>query len=117
MADQARRRELQAQYKQTPPEAGVYRIVNQQTQQALVSSSPNLPSVRSKLEFAQSTHTTGALDHRLWADMKKLGAEAFTFEVLELLEVKPEMTTTEIRDDLKIMEALWREKYDPALLY
>jgi hypothetical protein len=38
-------------------------------------------------------------------------------EVLEVLETKPEMTPAEIRDDLATLEALWREKLDPALLY
>ena len=38
-------------------------------------------------------------------------------EVLEVLEIRPEMTQAEILADLKTLEELWREKLDPSLLY
>ena len=43
--------------------------------------------------------------------------EAFALEVLEVLDVKPEMTPEQIREDLEALEALWRERQDPNLLY
>lgn len=117
MSDRARRKELQAQYRQTHPEAGVYRIVNTRTGQALLGSSPNLPSVSAKLEFSRMTGTSGALDRRLRADVAQFGLEAFELEVLETLETRPEMTSAEIQRDLVALEELWREKFDPAQLY
>jgi hypothetical protein len=77
----------------------------------------NLPSVQNKLEFARRTNGTGGLDHRLTKEIRELGIEAFSLEILEVLETRPEMTDAEIRADLATLEDLWREKLDPALLY
>jgi hypothetical protein len=75
--DKARRKELLTEYKQTHPEAGVYRIVNTQNGRALLGSTPNLASIRNKLEFARSTNTPGALDYRLATDIRRFGLDAF----------------------------------------
>lgn len=117
MDQKSRRRQLTAEYKQTHPEAGVYRIVNSQSGKAFLGSAANLQSVRSKMEFARATGTTGGLDHRLTKDVRQLGIEAFTLEILEVLETGPKMTSAEIRADLATLEALWREKLDPSTLY
>lgn len=117
MTAQSRRKELRAQYKQTHTEAGVYRIVNTRNNKSLLGSSLNLPSVRNKLDFARSTNSPGALDWRLRKDISEFGIEAFSLEVLEILETRPEMTSADIRKDLAVLEELWREQLDPALLY
>jgi hypothetical protein len=84
----------------------------------LLGSAMNLPSVQAKLEFARTTGTPGALDHRLKRDVAEYGLEAFSFEVLEVLDVTPEMTQTQIRQDLDALEGLWRERLsDHSLLY
>lgn len=117
MTDPSRRKELLAHYKQTEPEAGVYRIRNSQNNKALLGSTPNLASIRNRLAFAQSTNMPGALDHRLRKDIGQFGLGAFSLEILEVLETTPEMTAAEIKADLATLEALWREQSDPALLY
>jgi hypothetical protein len=115
--DKAQRKELMTRYRQSRPEAGVYRIVNEQSHRVFLSSSPNLPSVRGKLEFARSTNTPSALDHRLLADARALGVGVFRFEVLEVLEVAPDATDAQLAADLAALEDLWRERQDPALMY
>ena len=50
-------------------------------------------------------------------DVRTFGIAAFSLEILEVLDVRPEMTQTEILADLKTLEELWREKLDPSLLY
>lgn len=117
MAEQSRRKELRAQYDQTPPEAGVYRIVNTHTDKSLLGSATNLASIRHKVQFAQSTQSAGVLDQRLSKDIRQFGLDAFTLEILEQLEITPTMTPAEIAADLATLEALWREKTDPELLY
>lgn len=112
-----RRKELLDEFKQHPPEAGVYRILNRHTGQALLGSAVNLNSVRSKLAFARSTNTPSALDRRLGPDFKQYGADAFTLEVLETLAVKPDTTPAQLADDLSTLEALWRERLDASTLY
>jgi hypothetical protein len=117
MSDRERRRELRTQYKQNHPEAGVYRIVNTVNGKSLVGSAANLASMHSKMAFARSVNMPGALDYRLRDDIREFGIDAFSLEILEVLEIEPAMTATEIREDLATLEALWREKFDPALLY
>jgi hypothetical protein len=39
--------------------------------------------------------------------------DAFSLEVLDLPDVKPEMTPAEIRREPATLESLWREKLDP----
>ena len=115
--DKSRRRELQEQYRQSGPEAGVYRFVNRQTGKVLLGSSTNLSSVRAKLDFARSTGLTSALDQRLHADARAFGPDAFEFELLDRLETTPDRTDAQLREDLAALEALWRERQDPASLY
>ncbi|MHB1134439.1 MAG: GIY-YIG nuclease family protein [Chloroflexota bacterium] len=117
MNDRARRKELTAQYKQTHPEAGVYRIVNRQNGKALLGSTTNLASLHNKVQFARETNTPGTLDGRLRADVIRFGLDAFELEILEVLQPEPETTTAQLQEDLATLEALWREKMDPALLY
>jgi hypothetical protein len=116
MNDKTRRKELQEQYKESRPEAGVYRIVNTRTNKTLLGSTPNLAAIRSRMEFARSTGG-GTLHYRLKDDIRQYGIEAFELEVLDVLETKPEMSEAQIRSELATLETLWREKLDPASLY
>lgn len=59
----------------------------------------------------------GVLDHRLSKDIRQFGIDAFSLEVLEVLETRPERTQAEIQDDLATLEELWREKLDTSRLY
>lgn len=117
MSNGDRRKELQAQYRQTRPEAGVYRLVNRENGKWFLSSARDLASVRNKLAFAQTTHTSGGFDYRLHPDFRAFGADAFALEILDVIEPTPETTDAELRRDLDTLEALWREKFDLALQY
>jgi hypothetical protein len=117
MPDSSRRKELQQQYKQTLPEAGVYRIVNRETNKSLISSTMNLTSIQNKLAFAQSTKTASVLDQRLATDLQHYGFTAFSLEVLERYDPTPEQSPAEIHADLATLVTLWREKFDTGLLY
>ena len=121
MSDQAdnqvERKALLATYKRSRPEAGVYRILNARNGRCLLDSSNNLASVRAQLAFAKTLGSPGMRYRPLHDDMRQFGLDAFALEVLELLKVTPTMTEAQIRDDLAALAALWREKFDPALLY
>jgi hypothetical protein len=115
--DRARRKELLARYRQVRPQAGVYLIRNAGNGKALLGSTVNLRSLRNKLEFARETNLPGAVDGRLTRDVATFGIEAFSLEVLDVVDVTPEMTDDQIRDDLDMLEGLWRDKLDPSTLY
>jgi hypothetical protein len=117
VTDRARRKELTEQYRQSLPEAGVYLIRNGGGGKALLGSTANLKSLRNKLEFAKATNTPSAVDGRMARDIAQFGFDTLSLEILETLEVTPEMTERQIRDDLTTLESLWREKLGPAGLY
>jgi len=117
MDQKSRRRELVDEYKRSGPEAGVYRLTNTETGKVFLGSTLNLGSMRGKLDFGRATGSVTVLDRKLHADARQYGIEAFALDVLEVLEVRPELTPAEIRADLATLEELWREKLDPATLY
>ena len=110
MTSAERRRELRDQYDQRRPEAAVYALRNSATGRVVVASTTDLDAARHKLEFAKATKTPAVLDHRLIADVRTYGIEAFTLEVLDVLEVPATTTPAEVRADLAALEELWRDK-------
>lgn len=50
--------------------------------------------MRNRLDFARSTKSPGALHGRLRKDVAQYGIDAFSLEVLEVLDAKPEATVT-----------------------
>lgn len=117
MESKSRRKQLVEEYRQTRPEAGVYRIVNRQTGKMLLESSANLASVHAKLAFGQKTESPGVFGYKIAPDIRQYGIGSFELEILEVLDTTPEMTQAEILADLNALEQLWREKYDPSTLY
>jgi hypothetical protein len=117
MTDRSRRREIKANYKETHPEAGVYALRNRQNGKVLIGSALNLASMRSKLAFARSTNSPGALDLRLRTEIETYGVDAFELEILESIQPPPEQSDADIRNELDALEALHREEIDPALRY
>lgn len=104
------RKELIAQYKQTVPKAGVYRILNKKNGKFFLSSSLRIDSVTNKFEFAKKVCSYEVFHQKISRELKKDGFDSFSVEILELLKITPEMTGAEIREELKILEELWREK-------
>jgi hypothetical protein len=80
MNDKAHRRELKERYQQQAPEAGVYLIRGTRTNRVLLGASPNLASMRGKLDFARATGSISVLDRRLHDDARRHGIETFELE-------------------------------------
>lgn len=117
MVDKSHRRVLKEHYRENPPEAGVYRLVNSVTGRTLLGTATNLPSVQNKLDFATATDTPGALDRRLHEDAHQFGPAVFRFEVLEVLSHRPGQTDLEVKADLQTLLELWRENLAGVDLY
>lgn len=110
-----RRKEIINEYKERRLYGGVYTIANTLNGKYLLSHTANLQSVRNHFQFAV---TTGSTVHpRMKKDWEELGAKAFTLEVLEELEQKPEQSQVEFIDDLKTLEQLWRANLDASKEY
>jgi hypothetical protein len=107
--DRERRAALKQQAREARPEAGVYQIRNLRTGKVLVESTLNLKTLNGRrMELARGAHRNA----RLQADVVALGADAFAFEILEVL-AEPEEGFAYRRDALKRLEAAWLERVRP----
>jgi hypothetical protein len=87
-----RRKEITNAYKNRKLCGGVYIITNTANGKYLIDHVANLQSAQNHFQFAV---TTGSTVHpKLQKDWKELGAQAFTFEIREELEQKPEQSQT-----------------------
>ena len=117
--EQKKRNSQRIQGAQTPwrciLHGGVYSITNTLNGKYLIGYAANLKSVQNHFQFALATGST--VHPRLRKDWEELGATAFTLEVLEELEQKPEQSEAEFIDGLKTLEHLWRANLDASKEY
>jgi group I intron endonuclease len=110
MTARADARELKRLYKETPKEAGIFRITNTVNGMIYLGSSLNLHGPLNKHKFVLSigSHMNKALQ----ADWTEHGADAFVFEIVE--KVKPsENPAFNVEDELSLLEQIWIEKERP----
>jgi hypothetical protein len=104
------RSELKRQYKEAPKDAGIFLITNTSNGKVLLGSSKNLHGPLNKHRFMLSSgrHTNTALQ----ADWTKDGADAFKFEIVEVIKQKddPEFN---LDAELSLLEEIWLEKLQP----
>jgi hypothetical protein len=110
-----RRREISKAYKDRKLQGGVYIITNTQNSKYLIGHAADLASVRNRFQFAVTTGS--AVDLRLRQDWETFGPSAFTLDVLETLEQRPEQSRADFLDDLKTLEQLARADRDVANSY
>ncbi len=103
-----RRRELVNEYKQRKISGGVYRIMNSTNSRFMLGNGTDLPALRNRFDF--SVETNSCTYHQLRKDWAEYGAAAFSFEILEELEMKDDQTPQQFRADLKELQAIWQEK-------
>jgi hypothetical protein len=81
-----KRKDLVAQYMEQERIMGVYKIENAAEGKVFVGSSPNLPAAwqRDRFMFSMNAFPNSALQE----DWKRLGEDAFVFEILEKLKLE-----------------------------
>lgn len=104
-----RKKELREQYKEMKTEAGVYQIRNTKNQKVLVVATPNLKTINGRMMGLQRGDH---INKQLKEELGQYGAEAFVFEVLEVLEEK-EDGYFDKQEELKKLETKWLEKLQP----
>ena len=89
---------------------GVYRVRNTSTDKSLVGSSTDVQAIlnRHKAQLRMGMHPNRALQK----DWNDLGAEAFVFEVLDILTAS-EDPGYDPADDLRALEELWLDRLSP----
>ena len=109
------RKKLVNEYKQRKLTGGIYRIINSLSGMHLLGSTHDLKAMQNRFNFSVST---GSCIHpRLERDWKECGGEAFTFEILDSIQMKEGQSRDEFTDDLKILEELWRGKLNASNAY
>jgi hypothetical protein len=104
------RQELKRAYQERPKPAGVFQIVNTVTGKLLLGSSLNLEGPLNAHRF---TLTIGSHRNRaLQADWNTYGADAFRFEILEVVKVTDDPHFS-LDDELTLLEQIWLEQLQP----
>jgi hypothetical protein len=107
MESEVDRRELVRKYKETPRPAGIYRVQHVPSGRTLMGSSPDAPAMLNRIRA--QLRMKGHPNRSLQADWDRDGADAFLFEVVDLLPT-PDSADHDPSEDLATLEALWREK-------
>ncbi|NQX60000.1 GIY-YIG nuclease family protein [Paenibacillus qinlingensis] len=106
--DKSKRKELQEEFKQIKTYMGVIQILNKVNGKIYISSHSN---IKNKWMTIQMQLDNGRFaNSQLQKDWKELGADSFTFEVLEEKETGD---VSDIKWELKQMEKLWLEDLLP----
>jgi hypothetical protein len=104
-----RKKELKQQYKEIKIQAGVYQITNVTNGKICIIATRDLKTMNGKrfeLEMGSSKNRP------LQKEWNEYGKDAFTFEVLEILEKKEE-GFFDLKDALKKLEEKWLDKLQP----
>lgn len=105
--NEARKKALRA-YKEREEVGGLYRIIHTPTGwQTPIAATPNLEGMKNRLAFAKKTNTR--FDESLKGVWEAEGPDGFALVEVERLAKKPEMTTSEFREELADLLALWME--------
>ena len=104
------RKELKQSYAERPKEAGIFQIKNTVNGKVLLGSSLNLNGPLNSHRFMLSTghHRNKALQ----AEWNEYGADAFVFEILEVVKVTDD-PYFKVEDELTLLEEIWLEKLQP----
>ncbi len=108
--DGCKKKLLRRQYQETARKMGVCRILNIVSGKSLVESSRDVDARlnRHLAELRMGTHSSRILQ----SDWNKLGAEAFVFECIDVLEPRDDPNYNP-ENDLGELLALWIEKLSP----
>ncbi|MFJ8268477.1 GIY-YIG nuclease family protein [Peribacillus asahii] len=104
-----RKKELKQLYKETPIEAGVYQIKNEQNGKIFVGSTRNFKTLNG-LKFSLEAGTV--MNKELQKDWHHYGAKAFSIDILETLKKKDDPYFNE-KEALLELENKWLEQLEP----
>lgn len=109
------RKDLIREYKERRASGGVYKITNKVNGKYLLVNDIDLKGAKNRFNF--SVKIGSGVNLRIAKDFKEFGGENFTFEILEEIEMEDGQSTNEFKEDLKTLEEIWKEKFDPSKSY
>lgn len=105
-----RRRELKKEYKQNPPEMGIFQVKNNCSGKIFIGATVNVQGMLNRIAF--QLEVGSYKERELQNDYNQCGAENFSFDILDILEPDKE-PKKDYSDDLKELESIWLEKLQP----
>ena len=110
-----KRKQAIYEYKEKKTTGGVYKITNTESKKSLIKGEIDLSSMENRFNF--SVKTNSCLNLKLREDWNKDGANAFTFEILEEVEMKSEMDRRQFKKQLDELADKYSEKMNENELY
>src|SRR5919109_5041505 len=104
------RKEIHREYKERVKPSGVFQIKNMANGKVLLGSSLNLEGPLNKHRFM--LRINGHPNKELQKDWNELGPEQFSFEILEIVQIK-DHPNFNLKDELTLLEEIWLEKLQP----
>ncbi|MGL5755531.1 MAG: GIY-YIG nuclease family protein [Paraclostridium sp.] len=103
------------EYKERTVSGGVYKITNTKNGKYLLTHDIDLKSTKNRFNFSMKT---GSCMHlKMQKDFKEFGANVFEFEILEEIDMKETQSKKDFKEDLKVLEEMWAEKFEPSNRY
>ena len=104
------RKDLKREYSERAKPAGLFQVKNTVNNKILLGSSLNLDGALNSHKFTLSigSHRNAALQ----ADWNTYGADAFAFEILEVVKASDD-PYFKIQDELTLLEQIWLEQLQP----
>lgn len=109
------RKEAILEYKERSISGGVYKITNIVNGKYILVSDIDLKSAQNRFNFCIKTGS--GMHMKVERDLKEFGGSNFTFEILEEIDMKEDQSKKEFKEDLKTLEEMWKEKFDPSKSY
>ena len=106
------RSELKRAYREKPPPAGVFAVRRTKNGKVAVGSSMNVQGALNRVEFELKLKMHKTFPG-LQADCDQFGIDSIQFEVLDHLPPAEDPTTSDPKEELKVLKALWLERLKP----
>jgi hypothetical protein len=104
------KRELIKQYKQNPPEMGIFQIKNKINGKIFIGKAMNLNGIinSNRFQLKNKSHMNKVLQD----DFNRQGEDNFTFEKLDILKARDDIHFNYAKD-LELLEEMWLDKLQP----
>jgi hypothetical protein len=109
------KKEALQRYKERKMIGGICAVRNTKTDKRLIFAENDLEAGRNRFEFTRKSGICASF--KLQRDWHAQGAEAFVFEVMEVLEKKEDQSVEDFNAELKMLEEMIRERFDKSQLY
>ena len=104
------RSRIRREYKESPPDAGIFAVRNQTNGRLLLGRSPNVRGALNRARFQLGVGSHQNVD--LQGEWEEYGADSFVFEVLESVDPNDEKVH-DLPEELRVLEELWLEQLKP----